>query len=101
MSNNPPANPIFYHMPTTDLFDGKTKLRTAMLSYLEPFAHDEAELTAFAVATSTYFLQADDGDPSMIMKTLRKMADETESCRVPYLDVEGGDMDDDDGEDDE
>ena len=94
ISNNPPANPIVHHMKTDDLFAGKTKVRTDMLAYLEPFADNEVELTAFAVATSTYFLQADGGDPEMIVKTLRNLADETESYRVPYLDVEGGDMGD-------
>jgi hypothetical protein len=85
---NVPRNSVVTTMKADDLFSDKMKLRNKMLKYLEKFADNPTELTAFAVATTTYCLAADGNDPEMTASMLSDMARETERRIVPFLDVE-------------
>jgi hypothetical protein len=85
-----PADPVFTVMESRDLFAGKTKLRNDLVSYLAKFTNDPDEITAFAVAVTTYSTMVDGGDTDVTVDMLHKLARETEEMRVPYLDVEGG-----------
>jgi hypothetical protein len=79
-------------LKTENLFGGKTKARDDLLAYLNSFSGDFAELAAFASAAASYNRRADSAE--VTAETLRELAVETETCCVPYLDVEGGDMGD-------